>query len=244
MKKLLVAICILLVIFLGMFFNKKSVSKSNVTVSEVEEIQEFISKIYLWKEISEEALPKFNNINEAPDLWLWEVVKKNLEQYELTYDEIQQKAKDIFGENFSKEFPKEGTEYIQFDENSQKYLITGVGLDTLEDMFFVKNINKISNEKYEVQIIEYLQDYSDEIIAYEEYEENSENQENIIEEEIQYDIYIRNLDLDEVTKIKNTDSESIAIEKIKENIDKFSIKTINIIKINDNMYVESVNKYE
>lgn len=232
MKKLLVAIYILLVIFLGMFFSKKSVSKSNVTVLEVEEIQEFISKIYLWEEISEEALPKFNNINEAPDLWLWEVVKKNLEQYELTYEEIQQKANEIFGEKFIKEFPKEGTEYIQYDENIKKYLITGVGLDTLDDMFFVKNIDKISNEKYEVQIIEYLQDYGDEIIAYEEYEKNLENQENIIDEEIQYDIYIRNLDLDEVTKIKNTDSESIAIEKIKENIDKFSVKTINIIKIN------------
>ena len=99
-------------------------------------------------------------------------------------------------------------------------------------MFFVKNINKINDEKYEVQIIEYLQDYRDEIIAYEEYEENSENQENIIDGEIQYDIYIRNLDLEEVTKIKNIDSESVVIEKIKENIDKFSIKTINIIKIN------------
>lgn len=240
MKKLLVAISILLVIFLGMFFSKKSFTKSNLTVLEVEEIQEFISKIYLWKEISEQALPKFDNINEAPDLWLWEVVKKSLEQYELSYDEIQQKANEIFGENFTKKFPEEGTEYIQYDEKTQKYLITGVGLDTLEDMFFVKNINKISNKKYEVQIIEYLQDYSDEIIVYEDYEENQDYQDNTFDEEIQYDIYIRNLNLDEVTKIKNTDSESIVIEKIKENVDKFSIKTINIIKINGNMYVESV----
>lgn len=232
MKKLLVAICILLVIFLGMFFSKKSVCKSNVTVLEVEEIQEFISKIYLWKEITEEALPKFNNINEAPDLWLWEVVKKNLEQYELTYDEIQQKANEIFGEKFNKKFPKEGTEYIQYDENIEKYLITGIGLDALDDLFLVKNINKISNEKYEVQIIEYLQDYSEELFIYEESEENLENQENIIDENIQYDIYIRNLNLEEVTKVKNTDSESVVIEKIKENIEKFSIKTINIIKIN------------
>ena len=178
--------------------------------------------MYLWKEVSGEALPKFDNINNASDSWIWEVVKKNLEKYELTYEEIQQKAVEIFGKNFTKEFPKEGSEYMYYDENTQKYITTGIGLDPLEDMFFIRSINK-TNNGYEVEIIEYLQDYSDETIS------SGEDGQN---EEEQYDIYIRNLDLEEIFTIKNIDSESVKLEKIKENIDKFSIKTVKIAEIN------------
>ena len=74
----------------------------------------------MWQEVTEEALPKFNNINDAPDLWLWEVVKKNLDNYEVSYDEVEQKAKEIFGEEFTKQFPKEGTEYIQYNDELKK----------------------------------------------------------------------------------------------------------------------------
>ena len=82
MKKLVAIICVLLVIFIGMYINKTKSSQKIVTASEVEKVEEYISKIYMWKEVTEEALPEFNNINEAPDLWTWEVVKKNIEKYE------------------------------------------------------------------------------------------------------------------------------------------------------------------
>ena len=142
MKKLLAVICILVVIFIGMYIYKTNISRSNISIVEVNKIQEFISKIYLWEEISGEALPKFNNINEAPDLWVWEVVKKNLEQYELTYEEIQEKAIEIFGKEFTKQFPKQGSEYIYYDESTNKYLATGIGLNELEDLFFIKEIKR------------------------------------------------------------------------------------------------------
>lgn len=220
MKKLLAVIGILLVIFIVMYVYKSNLTSSKgITVSEVNKIEEFISKIYLWKEVSGEALPKFNNINEAPDLWLWEVVKKNLENYELTYEEIQQKADEIFGEKFTKKFPKEGYEFIYYDESYGKYLITGIGLDPLEDMFFIKNILKNDNG-YEIEIVEYLEDYSEELTATEGENNN------------QYDIYINNLDFETIFTIKNTDSDSLKIEKIKENIDEFSIKTIQIVEDN------------
>lgn len=226
MKKLVAIICVLLVIFLGMYINKTKSSQKIVTASEVEKVEEYISKIYMWKEVTEEALPEFNNINEAPDLWTWEVVKKNLEDYELTYEEIQQKATELFGKQFTKQFPKEGTEYIQYDEQTDKYITSGIGLDSLDDSFLIKNINKNKNE-YDVEIVEYLEDYS--------------NSAGVEDEDEVYDIYIKNLNQDTIATIKSNEGETKAIETVKENIDKFTTKTIKLIKDSDgNIYVKQV----
>lgn len=226
MKKLVAIICILLVIFIGMYINKSKSTQNRITASEVSKIEEYISKIYMWKEVTEEALPKFYNINDAPDLWTWEVVKKNLEDYELSYEEIGQKAKELFGEQFTKQFPKEGTEYIQYDDESGKYLTTGVGLDTLDDSFYIKNINK-TKTGYQVEIVEYLEDY--------------ENAMGVEDENEIYDIYIKNLDGDTIATVKSNESETKTIDSVKENTDKFTTKTVNLIKNSDeNIYVQSV----
>lgn len=226
MKKLLAIICILLVIFIEMYINKNKINQNMITALEVENIEQYISKIYMWKEITEEALPKFDNINNAPDLWTWEVVKKNLENYELSYEEIQEKAIEIFGKQFTKQFPKEGTEYIQYNEETQKYITTGIELDTLEDSFYIKKIDKNKN-KYQVEIIEYLEDY-----------ENALGVEG--ENEI-YDIYIKNLNQETIATIKNNEGETRTIELIKENLEKFTTKTINLMKdSNGNIYVIQV----
>lgn len=226
MKKLVAIICVLLVIFIGMYINKTKSNQKKVTASEVEKVEKYISKIYMWKEVTEEALPEFNNINEAPDLWTWEVVKKNLEDYELTYEEIQQKATELFGKQFTKQFPKEGTEYIQYDEKTDKYITSGIGLDSLDDCFLIKNINKNKNE-YDVEIVEYLEDYS--------------NSAGVEDEDEVYDIYIKNLNQDTIATIKSNEGETKAIETVKENIDKFTTKTIKLIKDSDgNIYVKQV----
>lgn len=226
MKKLLAIICVLLVIFIGMFIYKTNINQKNVTASEVQNIEDYISKIYMWKEITEEALPRFDNINNAPDLWVWEVVKKDLEDYELSYDEIQEKAKEIFGDNFNKQFPKEGSEYIKYDENLEKYVTTGIGLDTQDDLFYIKQINK-AKDGYEVEIVEYLEDY--------------ENSMGIEDESEVYDIYIKNLNQETVATIESNENETRKIEVIKENIDKFTTKTVKLMKNSEGkIFVESV----
>ena len=226
MKKLLAIICVLLVIFIGMYIYKTNINQNNVTVSEVQKIEEYISKIYMWQEITEEALPKFDNINDAPDLWVWEVVKKDLEEFELDYDQIQNKAIEIFGDNFKKQFPKEGSEYIYYDENYGKYLTTGIGLDTQDDMFYIKKINK-TKDGYEVEIVEYLEDY--------------ENAMELEDENEVYDIYIKNLKQETVATIKSNESETRAIEVVKENIDKFTTKKVKLVKNSEaKIFVESV----
>ena len=94
MKKMLVIIVILAMILVSMIIYKNIAINKNksVNVQEVEQIEEYISKIYMWKEITKEALPTFENINNANELWVWEVIKKNLDTYETTYEEIQQKG--------------------------------------------------------------------------------------------------------------------------------------------------------
>lgn len=226
MKKMLTIILILVIIFIGMYTYKKNKNQNTITITEVQKIEEYISKIYMWQEVTNEALPKFNNINEAPDLWVWEVVKKNLDDYEVSYDEIEQKAKEIFGNEFTKNFPKEGTEYIQYSEELQKYLATGVGLDTLDDSFLIKNIEKTSTG-YEVEIVEYLEDY--------------ENSMNVKDENDIYDIYIKDLNHNIIATIKSSDGETKSIEAVKENIDKFTTKKIILEKDkNENLYVRQV----
>lgn len=226
MKKLLAIICILLVIFIGMYVYKINLNKKNINISEVQKIEEYISKIYMWQEVTKEALPQFNEINEAPDLWIWEVVKKNLDEYELTEQEIQEKATEIFGEKFQKKFPKEGNEFIIYDETINKYVTTGIELDELEDSFYIKQIKK-THSGYQVEIVEYLEDYGEAI------KNQNENQD--------YDIYIKKTNNEIVSTIKSTEGETRAIEVVKENIDNFNKKTINLIKNrNGNIFVENV----
>ena len=226
MKKLLAIKCILLVIFIGMYINKNKSTQNMVTATEVENVQEYISKIYMWKEVTEEALPKFDNINDAPDVWTWEVVKKNLDNYEATYEEIEQKAIQLFGKQFTKQFPEEGTEYIQYNDELGKYLTSGIGLDALDDCFLIKNIKK-TKSGYEVEIVEYLEDY--------------ENSFGVEDESEIYEIYIKNLNQDTIATMKNNEAENKSVEIVKENLDKFTTKTVNLVKDSDgNIYVQSV----
>lgn len=226
MKKLVAIICILLVIFVGMYVNRSKSNQNLITATEVEKVEEYISKIYMWKEITGDALPKFDNINDAPDIWTWEVVKKDLENYELTKDEIQNKATELFGNQFKKQFPQEGTEYMQYDEKLGKYISTGIELDTLEDCFYIKNIKK-TKDGYEVEIAEYLEDYVNSL--------------GVEDENEIYEIYIKNLNEETIANVKNTEGETKIIEVVKENLDKFTTKTVNLMKnSNGNIYVESV----
>ena len=220
MKKMLVIIVILAMILVSMIIYKNIAINKNkcVNVQEVEQIEEYISKIYMWKEITKEALPAFENINNANELWLWEVIKKNLETYETTYEEIQQKGKELFGEKFEKQIPKEGNDSFYYDKESNKYLATEIVLDEEEDSFLLKDIEK-EGEKYKVKIIEYIEDYS---------EENK--------------VIIRNLQEEEIGRVSTSDSETKIKEIVKNNKERFSQKNIEIKKEKDNLVIEKVNK--
>lgn len=216
MKKLFIIIGILVVVFLGMVIFKNVSGNKNVTVQEIEDIQTYISKIYMWKEITNSSLPVFDDINNADDLWIWEVVKKNSEEYEMSYDEIKEKAIEVFGKDFKKDFPKEGTTEFVYEPESDMYVATEVDLDLKEDTFLLNDIKK-NNNGYTVEIVEYLEDYS---------QEDSIVVENIQEEEIQ--------------KVSSTESETQMQEIVKNNIDRFSKKKVYLKKDGDNLFVTKV----
>ena len=228
MKKMIVIIIILLMIFVGMYIYKQSriTNKQNteVSVEEINKIETYLQKIYMWREITGDALPVFDNINDAPDVWLWEVVKKNLEEYQLTYQQLQDKTKEIFGDDLQKEFPKEGYEYMEYDEKTDTYYAIGSGLDNQEDVFLLDKIQKNDNG-YTVEIVEYLEDYS------EGYETTDE----------EYNIQIKNLNDETIGEVKSTESETNIQQFVKDNIDRFSKKEVNLKKDeNGNIYVTSV----
>ena len=228
MKKMVAVIGILLVIFIGMLiYKKQSISNANVTAQDVEKIENYISKIYLWREITKVSLPTFNDINQAPDIWIWECVKNNLEQFELTKEEIEAKAKELFGENFSKEFPVEGNSSFVYDNERQKYIASNIELDNEEDMFLINKIEKNKNT-YIVEIVEYIEDYSS-LVETTEQEQNNK-------------ACIKNLQEEIIQTIEDPDSESEAVDIVKANIDKFTKKTITLQE-NDqgNIEIKSVN---
>lgn len=123
-----ITIVILAIILVGMVIYKNTIigTKNNIGIEEVQNIETYISKIYAWKEITGEALPTFEDVNQVDELWTWEVVKKNLEEYTISYEEIQEKAQEIFGKNFTKQFPKEGNESIAYEEETGKYITLGM----------------------------------------------------------------------------------------------------------------------
>lgn len=221
MKKMLAIIAILAIILLGMVFYKNTakITANQVNVQEINEIEEYIYKIYMWKEVTNEALPTFEDINQADETWIWEVVKKNIEEYELDKEQIQEKAEELFGESFQKQFPDEGNQAFEYDEESGKYLATEINLDEQEDSFLLDKIEK-TKEGYQVEIIEYLEDYSE-----------------------MQNIKIRNLQAEEIGSVGSTESESKIQEIVKSYKDRFNKKQITLKKDeNNNLYVITVSQ--
>ena len=197
-----------------------------VTAEEVEEIESYISRVYMWKEITKEALPVFEDINKANELWLWEVVRKNLEDVELTYEQIEGKSKELFGEDFSMKMSKEGTEYLKYDEEKNIYVALGIELDAKRDTFLLSTINK-TQSGYEVEIIEYIEDYT--LVQDEE-----QSEENV------YEIPVENINEEKVLTVTSKIEQTDINQMIKDNANSFTRKKLFLKKDSDNLYLQRV----
>lgn len=222
MKKMIIIIIILAIILISMIIYKNTATGTinQVNIQEIQKIEESISRIYLWKEITNEALPTFEDVNNVDELWIWEVTKKNFDQYEISHEEIRTKSKEIFGEEFNKEFPKEGNFSFEYDETTNKYYPTEVILDQMEDSFLLNKIEK-TDEGHIVEIVEYLQDYT--------------NRDKVI---------VRNLQQEELGQVSIYDSETKMQEIVKNNINRFDKKKIYFKVENNNLIVQKVEKVQ
>ena len=101
-----------------------------------------------------------------------------------------------------KNFQKNGTESFEYDSELNKYFATEIVLDEKDDTFLLNNIEKTKDE-YIVDIIEYIEDYS---------EGNT--------------VKVTNLDNEVIGNMDSNESESKIQDIVKENIDRFSKKKI------------------
>lgn len=219
MKKLLAIIAVLLVILIGMIIYRNSRNQvKNISVEEVSSIEQYLQKIYLWKEITNQAIPLFETIEEADDTWIWEVVKKNLEEYEVDKIQLEEKAKDLFGQEFAKEYPGEGTKSFVYDEETKKYYPTESQLDEQEDLFLLDTIQR-TEEGYEVEIVEYLEDYT----------KAEEGQ-----------VEIKDINDEMIASVDSNQVDVKGIDLVKENKDRFTKKRIFLKVEGDKIFVTKV----
>ena len=123
-----------------------------------EKIYNYISNIYLGLNM---YMPEFKNIDSANEDWIWECASKNLSNFEefemartVTKENVETSAKQLFGNDFNKEFPKEGIEFW-LEPEGDKYFRTGASIELdfyndFEILSYKKNGSVIT-----VNIIEY-----------------------------------------------------------------------------------------
>ena len=204
-------------------YKNVAIKSNHVSIQEIEKIENYINQVYMWKEVTGEAMPVFEDINQANERWVWEAVKKNIEEDKPSYEQIQKKAKELFGQAFTKEFPKEGTEYLTYNEQTNQYEAIAVDLDQQGDLFLLNTIKK-TKTGYEVEIVEYLEDYSP-----------------MLKEKAENFIIIRNLQEEEIGRMSGSVEEE-ETDLVKRNIDKFSKKKLELKIENDKLYIEKVYK--
>lgn len=221
MKKMLVTILILLIVFIGMLIFRTSENEKEIKIDEINKIESYIKKIYGWKEVTDDALPEFDDINNANEKWLWGILRENIDDSEIDYSKIENTTKEIYGKNFTKEYPKEGTEFIFYDKEKEKYIVKETTLDAVNDLFLINKIEKNKNI-YDVEIAEYLVDYT-----------NSDSGK----------IKIKNTNEEEIYELTEEEATDGNIQKVvKENMDRFTKKQIELEKENESIYVKKVER--
>ena len=221
MKKMIVTIIILFIIFISMIIYRNSEKEAEIKIEEVNKIEDYMGKIYGWKEVTNEALPVFSDINEADEKWIWGTVRENIDDYEIDYEQIVKTAKELYGNNLNKKYPKEGTDFISYDEESKKYLINDITLDAIKDSYLLNKIEK-NNNGYVAQIIEYLVDYTE--------ADNGK-------------VVIKNLNDETIMEVTEESATESNIKKIiKENIDRFSKKKVTFENEDEKIIVKKVEK--
>ena len=109
---------------------------------------------------------------------------------------------------------------MPYDEQNNLYYAEEISLDQQEDSFCLNQIQK-HEDGYEVEIIEYIEDYSQEL------EQGNDT------------IILRNIAGDEIEKVPAKEESQIQ-ELVKNKIDRFQKKKIILKKEKEKLYVQKV----
>ena len=195
-----------------------------------EEADNHLEKIFVKSGNIEDPLPKFDNINNAPEDWIWMVLYNNLENEEnsYTYEEIQEKLTLLFSQNLKKTFPEEGIkDLIEKNAKTGKYNKIEIENNNKEYMYSIKSSTQEDNI-YRINIIEYTiiedkENYSYRLIdknknEVKEYTYNDMTQEDEIKNQIQLDINQQNYNMNrKEIAMKVEDVNKIIIISVKDN---------------------------
>lgn len=195
--------------------------KEQITAIEKNAIKEYVAKIYKYGTIG--TIPNFSDINEADEEWLWYVAFRECGAEQIYKPEIILVAKELFGKQFGKE-PGNNILGAYWDEEGQYYTSKAHGLMVEEEPhYIIYNVVKNDN-KYNVEIVEYLLDMSEVIKG---------EKENIT-------IGIKNKDKELKRVLASNDDDYIEIEKyVKENASKFSSRILEIEEVNGKLHIVS-----
>lgn len=127
-------------------------------VDENEFINSYLFKIYMG---TDSYIPTFTDINSADEQWIWECAYRNLINFEnlkpattVKKEEIEKSAKQLFGDNFNKEFPKEGLEFwLEPQGNEYFYATASTEKDFYNDYVILSTESK--NNLITATIVEY-----------------------------------------------------------------------------------------
>lgn len=171
MKKDKIIYIIIIVLILGVVIYKKFIEVPGDVAGQIaiedlisqvhyEDAEKHLKDIFIEKEnnFNSISLPEFQNINEAPNSWVWNVLYNNLEneENEYSYEQIQEKLIELFSNKLEIKFPEEGIEGV-LEKNKENDLYYKVELQNNNTNKYGYNIKTLSQEDniYKIYIIEY-----------------------------------------------------------------------------------------
>lgn len=171
MKKDKIIYIIIIVLILGFVIYKKFIEVPGHVAGQMA-IEDLISQVHYedaekhLKDIFIEyennfnviALPEFQNINEAPKEWIWNVLYNNLdnEENKYTYEQIQEKLINLFSSEIQNKFPEQGIEELieKSKENNLYYKVDLKNNNAKKYGYCIKSLTQEDNI-YKIYIIEY-----------------------------------------------------------------------------------------
>lgn len=171
MKKDKIIYIIIIVLILGFVIYKKFIEVPGHIAGQIaiedlisqvhyEDAQKHLEDIFIENENSFNVipLPEFQNINEAPEEWIWNVLYNNLENEEnkYTYEQIQEKLTNLFSSEIENKFPKEGIKGV-IEKSKENNLYCKIDLknnNSKKHAYCIKTLTQ-EDTRYKIYIIEY-----------------------------------------------------------------------------------------